>query len=138
MSRLVLVLGDQLSHDLSALEAADKGTDIVVMAEVMDEGSYVPHHPKKIALVLSAMRHFAEELRGEGWQVAYTKMDDPRATRSIKPLPPRGMMMSTYSGMPSRAPTAARSGVSITDTTPVGRPAGTPARPTSSWRSAPR
>ena len=83
MSRLVLVLGDQLSHDLSALKAADKGRDVVVMAEVTEEGTYVPHHPKKIALVLSAMRHFADELRAEGWQVAYTRLDDPEASRSI-------------------------------------------------------
>jgi len=83
VSRLILVLGDQLSPGLSALRAADKARDVVVMAEVMDEGRYVPHHPKKIALILSAMRHFAEELRGEGWQVAYTRLDDPDATRSI-------------------------------------------------------
>jgi len=83
VSRLVLVLGDQLSHDLSALKAADKSCDLVVMAEVMDEGTYVPHHPKKIALVLSAMRHFAEDLRAEGWQVAYTRLDDAEASRSI-------------------------------------------------------
>jgi len=83
VSRLVLVLGDQLSHSLSALQHADKARDIVVMAEVMDEGTYVPHHPKKIALVLSAMRHFAEELRAAGWQVAYTRLDDADATRSI-------------------------------------------------------
>jgi deoxyribodipyrimidine photolyase-related protein len=83
VSRLVLVLGDQLSHDLSALRAADKSRDVVVMAEVMDEGTYVPHHPKKIALVLSAMRHFADELRAEGWQVAYTRLDDPEASRSV-------------------------------------------------------
>lgn len=83
MSRLVLVLGDQLSHDLSALRAADKSRDVVVMAEVMDEGTYVPHHPRKIALVLSAMRHFADELRAEGWQVAYTRLDDPEASRSV-------------------------------------------------------
>ncbi|MFB9149722.1 cryptochrome/photolyase family protein [Roseovarius ramblicola] len=83
VSRLVLVLGDQLSHDLSALKAADKARDVVVMAEVMEEGTYVPHHPKKIALVLSAMRHFAEELRADGWRVAYTRLDDPDASRSI-------------------------------------------------------
>ena len=35
--RLVLVLGDQLSDDLSALRAADKDRDVVVMAEVMAE-----------------------------------------------------------------------------------------------------
>ncbi|NCQ24993.1 MAG: cryptochrome/photolyase family protein [Rhodobacteraceae bacterium CG17_big_fil_post_rev_8_21_14_2_50_63_15] len=83
VGRLVLVLGDQLSHDLSALRAAEKARDVVVMAEVMDEASYVPHHPKKIALVLSAMRHFAEELRAAGWQVAYSRLDDPEAARSI-------------------------------------------------------
>jgi deoxyribodipyrimidine photolyase-related protein len=53
------------------------------MAEVMDEGTYVPHHPKKIALILSAMRHFAQELRENGWQVAYTRLDDPEASKSI-------------------------------------------------------
>ncbi len=47
VSRLVLVLGDQLSEGLSALQAADKARDTVVMAEVADEASYVKHHPKK-------------------------------------------------------------------------------------------
>lgn len=83
MSRLILVLGDQLSRNLSALKAGDRDTDLVVMAEVADETTYVPHHPKKIALVLSAMRHFADELRQDGWQVAYTRLDDPEASRSI-------------------------------------------------------
>ena len=80
---LIPVLGDQLSHDLSALRAADRARDVVVMAEVAEEGTYVPHHPKKIALILSAMRHFAEELRADGWRVAYTKLDDPQAAPSL-------------------------------------------------------
>ncbi|WP_417726245.1 cryptochrome/photolyase family protein [Roseovarius sp.] len=83
VARLVLVLGDQLCPDLSALRAADRTRDIVVMAEVMEEGSYVPHHPKKIALILAAMRHFAEELRAGGWKVAYTRLEDPEAAPSI-------------------------------------------------------
>ncbi|MDT8327937.1 MAG: cryptochrome/photolyase family protein, partial [Roseovarius sp.] len=83
VTRLVLVLGDQLSLGLSALARADKSSDIIVMAEVMDEARYVSHHPKKIALVLSAMRHFARDLRADGWQVAYTKLDDPEASKSI-------------------------------------------------------
>ena len=37
MVNLVLVLGDQLSENLSALAEADKATDIVVMAEVVSE-----------------------------------------------------------------------------------------------------
>ena len=81
--RLVLVLGDQLSHVLSSIRMAEKGRDVVVMAEVMDEATYVPHHPKKIALVLAAMRKFASALKHEGWTVAYTKLDDEANTGSI-------------------------------------------------------
>lgn len=81
--RLVLVLGDQLSPDLSALQKADKDSDVVVMAEVADEASYVPHHPKKIAFLFAAMRKFAARLQGDGWQVAYTKLDDPDNAGSI-------------------------------------------------------
>ena len=81
MVRLVLVLGDQLTPAVAALRAADKVRDVVVMAEVMGEGQSVPHHPQKIALILSAMRHFAGALRAEGWTVAYTPLDDPDNSR---------------------------------------------------------
>lgn len=81
--RLILVLGDQLTPDLSALRQADRATDLIVMAEVEAEGTYVPHHPQKIVLILSAMRHFAAELRAAGWRVAYTRLDDPDNTHSI-------------------------------------------------------
>ena len=63
MSRLILVLGDQLTEDIAALREADKTTDTVVMAEVDDEASYVQHHPKKIALIFAAMRKHAARLR---------------------------------------------------------------------------
>ena len=36
------------------------------MAEVVEEATYVPHHPQKIAFLFSAMRHFAAELRERG------------------------------------------------------------------------
>lgn len=83
MAKLILILGDQLSLSLSALQVADKDTDIIVMAEVAEEGTYVRHHPKKIALILAAMRKFAEQLRAEGWTVAYTRLDDAENTGSI-------------------------------------------------------
>ncbi|NNE54296.1 MAG: cryptochrome/photolyase family protein [Sulfitobacter sp.] len=83
VSRLVLVLGDQLSHDLTALKKAEKGSDIVVMAEVAEEAGYVGHHPKKIALIFSAMRKFAAALEDEGWKVRYTRLDDPDNAGSI-------------------------------------------------------
>ena len=81
--RLALVLGDQLTEDIAALRVVDRETDTVVMAEVADEASYVPHHPKKIALLFAAMRKFAERLRASGWRVAYTKLDDPENSGSI-------------------------------------------------------
>lgn len=81
--KLVLVLGDQLSAGLSALRAADKARDVVVMAEVADETGYVPHHPKKIALVLAAMRKFATALEADGWRVAYTRLGDPDSAGTI-------------------------------------------------------
>jgi deoxyribodipyrimidine photolyase-related protein len=77
-----LVLGDQLSPSLSSLAdmAAD---DVVLLAEVMGECTYVRHHAKKIVLVLSAMRHFAEALRAKGVRVDYIELDDPANTQSL-------------------------------------------------------
>ncbi len=74
---LVLVLGDQLSLSLSSLVAAERGQDVVLMVEVVEEATYVRHHKKKIALLFSAMRHFAERLRQEGWEVDYVRLDEP-------------------------------------------------------------
>ena len=54
--RLRLVLGDQLTRDLSALADLDKAQDVVLMVEVAEETGYVRHHKKKIVLLLSAMR----------------------------------------------------------------------------------
>lgn len=81
--RLILILGDQLALGISALRAADKSRDVVVMAEVIDEGTYVPHHPQKIALVLIAMRKFAATLVADGWHVTYARLEDPETGASI-------------------------------------------------------
>jgi deoxyribodipyrimidine photolyase-related protein len=83
VTRLILILGDQLSESVAALGQADKARDVVVMAEVGSEGSYVGHHPKKIALILASMRKFATRLRDGGWQVAYSELDDTDNTQSI-------------------------------------------------------
>jgi deoxyribodipyrimidine photolyase-related protein len=77
MSALTLVLGDQLDPDIAALRASEPDDTVVLLAEVADEATYVRHHPQKIALVFSAMRHFADELRERGWTVDYVTLDDP-------------------------------------------------------------
>ena len=80
---LRMVLGDQLSLNLPALRDHAPG-DVVLMAEVMDECTYVPHHAKKIVLILSAMRHFANHLRARGLTVDYVRLDDDGNTHSFR------------------------------------------------------
>ena len=80
---LVPILGDQLSRSLSSLENLDPETAVILMMEVWDEATYVKHHKQKIVLIFSAMRHFAEELRAEGFTVDYVKLDDPDNTGSF-------------------------------------------------------
>ena len=72
-----IILGDQLSQQISSLSGCDKANDIVLLFEVWEEASYVKHHKKKIAFLFSAMRHFEAELVDEGFKVTYTKLDDP-------------------------------------------------------------
>ncbi len=74
---LRLVLGDQLSQSLSSLSDIDRKSDKVLMCEVMGEVTYVRHHKKKVAFILSAMRHFADTLREQGISVDYVTLDDP-------------------------------------------------------------
>jgi deoxyribodipyrimidine photolyase-related protein len=80
---LVPVFGDQLSIGLASLQAADKRSTVVLMAEVTAEATYVRHHKKKIAFIFSAMRHFAKALQAAGWQVDYIRLDNPENTGSL-------------------------------------------------------
>jgi deoxyribodipyrimidine photolyase-related protein len=80
---LRFVLGDQLSRQISSLRDIDRDTDVVLMVEAHDECAYVRHHPKKIAFLLSAMRHFAEGLRAEGITVDYRCLNDKRNAGSF-------------------------------------------------------
>jgi len=83
VAALRLVLGDQLSFELSALEGLDVARDRVLLAEVAEEAGHVPHHPQKIAFIFSAMRHFAEALRLRGVAVDYVRLDDPANSGSL-------------------------------------------------------
>jgi len=83
MGAIRLILGDQLSNQISSLKGADKKNDVILMLEVMEECSYVPHHKQKIVLFLSAMRHFSADLRLKGYRVDYVKLDDPANTGTL-------------------------------------------------------
>lgn len=84
MTKLCFILGDQLSDSLPSLALIDKHDDIVFLCEVMEEATYVAHHPKKIAFLFSAMRHFAQQLRGRGYRVRYTQYNDASNTGSFE------------------------------------------------------
>ena len=83
MTTLTVITGDQLSPDLASLKAIRRGTDHVLMAELADEVRYVPHHRKKIVLILSAMRHFASHLQAAGHSVHYQRFDPETRIRSF-------------------------------------------------------
>ena len=46
------------------------------MCEAWNEATYVKHHNKKIAFLFSSMRHFPKELKGSGYKILYTKLED--------------------------------------------------------------
>ncbi|MDX1554946.1 MAG: cryptochrome/photolyase family protein [Xanthomonadales bacterium] len=73
---MVLVLGDQLDHEHPALAEADAARDAVLMIETAGEAALVRSHKHRIAVFLSAMRHYAERLRESGWRVEYFKLED--------------------------------------------------------------
>ena len=84
MTVLRLILGDQLSHQIASLRDINIDTDIVLMAEVSAEVTYVKHHKRKIAFLFAAMRHFAEELRRAGTKVIYRRLDDQNNGGSLE------------------------------------------------------
>ena len=100
--RMLLVLGDQLNADASALAGADRARDVLWMAEVEDESRHVWSSRPRTALFLSAMRHFRDARRAEGWRVEYVALDDPENTqslagelrRAVERLRPRQLVMT--------------------------------------------
>jgi deoxyribodipyrimidine photolyase-related protein len=72
---LVIVLGDQLNADSAAFDGFDPAQDAVWMAEVAEESTHVPSTKPRIAIFLTAMRHFRDAVRARGWTVHYTELD---------------------------------------------------------------
>jgi deoxyribodipyrimidine photolyase-related protein len=75
MRNLVIVLGDQLDAAGSALADFDAGRDALWMAEVAEESEHVWSHKARIALFLSAMRHFRDAQAAAGRTVNYRALD---------------------------------------------------------------
>jgi len=81
---LRVVLGDQLARDIAALDGLDPARDVVLLMEVEEECTHLPHHPQKIVLVLSAMRHFARALSARGVRVDHVRLEDPANTHAFR------------------------------------------------------
>lgn len=71
----VWIPGDQLLQNHPAVTAATKAVGKenvhIVMVESQAKQRAYPYHRKKLVLLLSAMRHYAEALRQDGYRVDY-------------------------------------------------------------------
>ena len=72
---LLLILGDQLDTDSSIFNTIDPALDVVVMVEAVEESTHVWSHKARTALFLTAMRHFAEQLKQRPLRVHYRALD---------------------------------------------------------------
>lgn len=99
---LIVILGDQLNADAAAWDGFDPALDRVWMAEVAHESEKVWSHKARIALFLSAMRHFRNGLLRRGLEVSYRQLDDPdnrgsfaaELRRSITALSPQRLIVT--------------------------------------------
>ncbi len=83
MSTLRVILLDQISESITSLRGINKADDIVMMCECIEDFTYIPHHPKKIAFQLSAIRHFRDKLLSDGYRVEYTELSDKNLSDEI-------------------------------------------------------
>ena len=82
MTRLRLVLGDQLNIGHSWFARGDEGT-VYVLMEIRQETDYVLHHAQKILAIFAAMRDFAQQLGRMGHRVHYLRIDDSDNRQSL-------------------------------------------------------
>jgi len=71
MKRAIWILGDQLGPDNAALTGARKKDDVLFFVESERGLRKLKYHQQRLVLLLSAQRHFAEEMRKAGWTVDY-------------------------------------------------------------------
>ncbi len=82
--RLILILGDQLDLQSAALRDFNLETDVIIMIESANEAQYVWSHKAKIALFLSAMRHFAKALQDLKYPLVYIKESNLSITDALR------------------------------------------------------
>jgi deoxyribodipyrimidine photolyase-related protein len=76
MTTLRIAFGDQLNPDSTIFHNANPEQDRFWMAEVPHEATKVWSHKARIVLFLSAMRHYADEIRARGFALTYHALGD--------------------------------------------------------------
>ena len=74
----IWILGDRLTKQQLSLQnnQAHQEQTPVILIESYNYVRQRPYHRQKLVLVWSAMRHFAQELEADGWQVTYEMAAD--------------------------------------------------------------
>jgi deoxyribodipyrimidine photolyase-related protein len=78
----IWILGDRLDLNQTTLQSCVdlKSSTAVILIESLNHVRLRPYHQQKLVLVWSAMRHFARELKRDGWNVSYEIVDDFEST----------------------------------------------------------
>jgi deoxyribodipyrimidine photolyase-related protein len=73
MDRILYIPFDHLHRDYGVLKDSNPKSDLVVFVESARMCTGRHWHPERLFFLISSARHFAEELRSEGYQVEYVK-----------------------------------------------------------------
>jgi len=101
MRNLLIVLGDQLDPASPIFDGAHAALDAIWMAEVVGESTNVWSSKPRTALFLSAMRHYRDAMRAQGWTVHYAELCDEENTglldgelaRAVNGLSPQALVV---------------------------------------------
>ncbi len=104
MTATIWIVGDQLNPQISSLAGLAPAECVVLMIESLSRARQLPYHQQKLTFLWSAMRHFADELRQQGYTVDYYQAQ-PRFSPALiahleqfRPDRIRLMEMAEYGG----------------------------------------
>ncbi|MGL6259367.1 cryptochrome/photolyase family protein [Vibrio sp. WXL103] len=80
-----LILGDQLNSEHSWFKQPQDDV-LYLIAELVQEQTYVRHHRQKQVAFFAAMQAFADDLAKDGHQVVHLTLDDTAVYQSLPPL----------------------------------------------------
>ena len=73
MKRIIYIPFDHLNRKYGALKDADPKQDVIAFVESARMTTGTNWHPERLFFMISAARHFADELENEGFTVEYVK-----------------------------------------------------------------